>query len=256
MSDPALEIQQAFLEAQQILNDFLAEQGQLPFQDPALAENFLIGVDIIGTDGNDTLTGTEGMDTISGLAGDDLLFGRQLDDVLRGNLGNDTLRGGIGFDSLFGGQGNDWLYGGEGDDEVNGNLGDDNLFGGPGGDRFVLSNGIDRIEDFNAAEGDKVLVYDFGSFLDYGNLVKYNEVADGVAITRYEPAVDSEGRFIRDQDGSIVRGGVLGVTTIVGADIYVWDPNIERTLQDPRFDPSLQIFSIGVEVFDYGGGLL
>ncbi|MCP9799640.1 calcium-binding protein [Synechococcus sp. RedBA-s] len=252
MVDPALEV----LQAQQILNQFLAEQGQPAFVDPALSENFLVGQEITGTEGNDTLTGTEGMDTIRGLGGDDLLLGRQLDDVLRGNLGNDTLRGGGGFDSLSGGQGNDWLYGGEGDDFLNGNRGDDRLFGDIGADRFALSRGNDRIEDFNAAEGDKVLIFGFGSFLDYGNLIEYDEVADGVAITRYEPSIDSNGRFIRDIDGLIVQGDVLGVTTVVGADIYLWDPFIERTLQDPRFDPSLQIFSASADLASVGGGLL
>lgn len=252
MLDPALEV----LQAQQILNQFLAEQGQPAFVDPALSEIFLVGQEITGTEGNDILTGSEGMDTIPGLAGDDLLLGRQLDDVLRGNAGNDTLRGGAGFDSLYGGQGDDWLYGDNGDDFLNGNLGDDRLFGGLGGDRFALSRGNDRIEDFNAAEGDKVLIFGFGSFLDYVNLIEYEEVADGVAITRYEPSIDSNGRFIRNTDGLIERGDVLGVTTVVGADIYVWDPNIERTLQDPRFDPSLQIFSASADLSSYGGGLL
>jgi Ca2+-binding RTX toxin-like protein len=252
MLDPALE----FLQAQQILNQFLAEQGQPAFVDPALSENFLVGQEITGTEGNDTLTGTEGMDTILGLAGDDLLLGLQLDDVLRGNAGNDTLRGGAGFDSLSGGQGNDLLYGGQGDDFLNGNRGDDLLFGGLGGDRFALARGNDRIEDFNAAEGDKVLIFGFGSFLDYGNLIEYDEVADGVAITRYEPSTDSNGRFIRDTNGQIVRGEVLGVTTVVGADIYVWDPTIERTPLDPRFDPSLQIFTASADLSSYGGGLL
>lgn len=252
MLDPALEA----LRAQRILNMFLAEQGQPPFVDPALSASFLVGQEITGTEGNDTLTGTTGMDVIRGLGGDDLLLGCQLDDVLRGNLGNDTLRGGVGFDSLFGGQGNDWLYGGGGGDLLTGNRGDDRLYGGLGGDRFVLSPDNDRIEDFNASEGDKLLIYNFGNFLDYGNLIGYDEVADGVAITRYEPAVDGAGRFIRDQDGLIARGVVLGVTTIVGADIYVWDPTIARTPQDSRFDPTLQIFSVGAEVFTYGGGLV
>jgi hypothetical protein len=243
MLDPALEV----LQAQQILNQFLAELGQPAFVDPALSANFLVGQEVTGTDGNDTLTGTEGMDTIQGLAGDDLLLG---------DAGNDSLRGGAGFDFLSGGEGDDWLYGDEGDDLLNGNLGDDRLFGGLGGDRFALSRGNDRIEDFNAAEGDKVLIFGFGSFLDYGNLIEYDEVADGVAITRYEPSTDSNGRFIRDTDGLIERGDLLGVTTVVGADIYVWDPNIERTLQDPRFDPSLQIFSASADLSSYGGGLL
>ncbi|MDM7938133.1 MAG: calcium-binding protein [Cyanobium sp. CZS 48M] len=252
MVDPALE----FLQAQQTLNQFLLDQGQPAFVDPALGENFLLGQEITGTEANDTLSGTEGMDTIRGLGGDDLLLGRQLDDALRGNAGNDTLRGGAGFDSLSGGQGNDWLYGGEGDDSLNGNRGDDRLFGGLGADRFVLSRGNDRIEDFNAAQGDKVLIDNFGSFLDYANLIAYDEVADGVAISRYEPSTDSNGRFIRDSDGLIVRGEVIGVTTVVGADIYVWDPTIERTLQDPRFDPTLQIFSASADLTTIGRGLI
>jgi Ca2+-binding RTX toxin-like protein len=89
MLDPALEV----LQAQQILNQFLAELGQPAFVDPALSANFLVGQEVTGTDGNDTLTGTEGMDTIRGLAGDDLLLGLELDDLLLGDAGNDTLRG-------------------------------------------------------------------------------------------------------------------------------------------------------------------
>ncbi|CAK6699327.1 calcium-binding protein [Synechococcus sp. CBW1107] len=238
MVDPALEV----LQAQQILDQFLAEQGQPAFVDPALSENFLVGQEITGTEGNDTLSGTEGMDTIRGLAGDDLLLGRQLDDVLRGNLGNDTLRGGAGFDSLAGGQGNDWLYGGQGDDFLNGNLGDDHLFGGAGGDRFALSRGNDRIEDFNAAEGDKVLIYNVGP---YDNLITYTQVADGVEIRRFEVLTDSQGRPVVDGDGFRQFGPEIGVTTILGADVYVWDPNIDRDLGDPAFDPTLQILTVG-----------
>jgi hypothetical protein len=48
MLDPDLE----FLQAQQILNQFLAEQGQPAFVDPALSENFLVGQEITGTEGH------------------------------------------------------------------------------------------------------------------------------------------------------------------------------------------------------------
>ncbi len=238
MLDPALEV----LQAQQILNQFLAEQGQPAFVDPALSENVLVGQEITGTQGNDTLTGSEGMDTIRGLGGDDLLLGRQLDDVLRGNAGNDTLRGGAGFDSLSGGQGDDWLYGENGDDFLNGNLGDDRLFGGLGGDRFALSRGNDRIEDFNAAEGDKVLIFNVGP---YDNVITYTQISSGVELRRFEVLTDSEGRPLLDSEGFRQLGPEIGVTTIIGADVFVWDPNIERELGDPAFDPTLQILTVG-----------
>jgi len=66
--------------------------------------------------------------------------------------GKDTLLGGGGNDTLIGGYGNDRLVGGNGDDV---------LSGGTGGDRFVFSDprhGTDRILDFDAAEGDRILL--------------------------------------------------------------------------------------------------
>lgn len=238
MLDPALE----FLQALQSLNQFLLEQGQPAFVDPALGENFLVGQEITGTEGNDTLTGTEGMDTIRGLGGDDLLLGRQLDDVLLGKVGNDSLRGGRGFDSLFGGRGDDWLYGERDDDLLNGNLGDDRLFGGLGADRFAISRGNDRIEDFNAAEGDKVLIFNVGP---YDNVITYTQASIGVELRRFEILTDSEGRPLLDAKGFRQIGPEISQTTIVGTDVFVWDPTIEREPGDPAFDPTLQVLTVG-----------
>lgn len=48
--------------------------------------------DILGTDGDDSLTGTDGNDLIRGLSGND---------TIRGGLGNDTIDGGPGADTLI-----------------------------------------------------------------------------------------------------------------------------------------------------------
>ena len=59
------------------------------------------------------------------------------------------MRGGQGNDLLNGLAGNDWLSGDRGDDTISGNLGTDifHTFG---------DAGIDRVLDFNPAEGDRV----------------------------------------------------------------------------------------------------
>ena len=88
------------------------------------------------------------------------LYGDDGDDILNGNLGNDTCYGGAGNDTVRGGQGNDVLFGGDGDDYLSGDLGDDTMTGGPGADTFraFAGGGHDVITDFNAAEGDRIVL--------------------------------------------------------------------------------------------------
>ncbi|MEX0990711.1 MAG: choice-of-anchor Q domain-containing protein [Actinomycetota bacterium] len=74
-------------------------------------------VNVVGTDGGDTLTGDAGQESMLGLGGDD------------------TLRGAGGNDRLCGGNGKDDLLGGSGRDRLNGEAGDDDCNGGPGRDR-------------------------------------------------------------------------------------------------------------------------
>jgi serralysin len=86
-------------------------------------------------------------------AGADRVFGFMASDTIDGEAGNDTLDGGNAADVLSGG---------EGEDELIGDIGADVVSGGGGADRFLYSfllesrtsDGIDRITDFNAAEGD------------------------------------------------------------------------------------------------------
>jgi serralysin len=116
--------------------------------------------DINGNAGNDTEHGNAGDDWVVGGKDNDQLFGDAGDDIVWGNLGNDTLDGGDGNDQVRGGQGDDSLTGGAGDDFISGDRGNDTEAGGAGADIFHGSQdaGIDRVLDFHAAEGDRVML--------------------------------------------------------------------------------------------------
>ena len=66
-------------------------------------------------------------------------------------------------DVLVGSSGADIIDGGAGNDTIRGAAGTDYLTGGRGADTFIVGDhaGYDVITDFNAAEGDRVLL-DFG----------------------------------------------------------------------------------------------
>jgi len=133
--------------------------------------------DINGNAGNDTAHGNGGDDWVVGGKGDDLLFGDAGNDQVLGNLGNDTLDGGDGNDTVRGGQGDDVITGGAGDDWLSGDRGSDTLTGGAGADVFHSAQGagIDKVLDFNAAEGDRVL-------LDSGTPYTLNQVGPDTVI--------------------------------------------------------------------------
>jgi Ca2+-binding RTX toxin-like protein len=97
---------------------------------------------------------------VVGGKGDDVLYGDAGNDIVWGNLGNDTLDGGDGDDQVRGGQGDDSLSGGAGNDYISGDRGNDTESGGPGADLFHGSQdaGIDKVLDFNYAEGDRVML--------------------------------------------------------------------------------------------------
>jgi Ca2+-binding RTX toxin-like protein len=116
--------------------------------------------DINGNQGNDTIHGYAGDDWVVGGKGDDVLYGDAGNDIVWGNLGNDTLDGGDGDDVVRGGQGDDSLSGGAGNDFISGDRGNDTESGGPGADIFHSSQdaGIDKVLDFNYAEGDRVML--------------------------------------------------------------------------------------------------
>lgn len=116
--------------------------------------------DVHGNMGDDTVAGGRGGDWVVGGKDDDRLFGDDGDDIVYGNLGGDTCDGGAGADLVRGGQGNDSLSGGAGNDFLSGDLGDDTIAGGAGADIFNSFGeaGVDRVTDFNRAEGDRVRI--------------------------------------------------------------------------------------------------
>lgn len=131
-----------------------------------------------GDEGNDQIQGGDHFDDINGNMGDDLLYGhgggdwvvggKDNDtlsggaggDIVYGNLGSDICNGDEGADTIRGGQADDVLDGGAGDDWLSGDRGDDVIRGGGGADIFHSFGeaDIDTVLDFNAAEGDRVLL--------------------------------------------------------------------------------------------------
>ncbi|MFK4872905.1 S8 family serine peptidase [Novosphingobium sp. ZW T3_23] len=135
-----------------------AQHDSSPYGDAGKA----YAVTLNGTSGDDRLTGgaageriegLDGIDKLRGMAGDDGIHGGNGDDTLYGDDGNDYLYGDAGIDTVLGGTGNDWIFGGTGADR---------LYGEAGADTFVLDAadiaGMDTIYDFNASDGDKILI--------------------------------------------------------------------------------------------------
>ena len=122
-------------------------------------------LEIIGTEGDDTLYGTAGDDTIRGLGGNDFIrvfegrnfaYGDGGDDFLEGGGGLDALYGGAGDDQLSGGNGNDRLWGGTGDDMLDGGGMSDVMYGGWGHDTFIVDHYDDIVVETNDSDYDAV----------------------------------------------------------------------------------------------------
>lgn len=109
-------------------------------------------LNLMGTEGADTLSGEEGDDTLDGATGNDLLTGGAGNDVLFAGDGQDSLAGGAGNDSLFswnleeyddfmgsyGDAGPSNLSGEEGNDTLYGMVVGDSLYGGAGDDLLLI----------------------------------------------------------------------------------------------------------------------
>ena len=171
-----------------------------------------------GGAGNDNLRGDEGADVLDGGEGidraeywsakagvvADLNLGTATIINAAGNSEVDTL---ISIEQLYGSSLNDQLVGDDlsnalvgrdGDDVLLGGKGDDVLEGGNGADSFAFTfpdQGVDRINDFNSTEGDKIQISanGFGGNLIPGSL-------DAEQFVLGTASVDGDDRFIFNQD--------------------------------------------------------
>jgi Ca2+-binding RTX toxin-like protein len=183
--------------------------------------------------GDDLLVGGGGCDGLDGGVGADSLFGGAGDDSLDGGAGDDLIYDSAGLDTLLGGAGNDWLNAGEGDDRVEGGAGNDTLAGGArrdtlragaDADRFVFdvleagaavssAEAHDLIEDFNAAEGDR-LAFDTADGYLFG--------PDGPAPLLWRGTGGSLGATPRDAAAGVPLGLALPSAGIGAHHLQVW----------------------------------
>jgi Ca2+-binding RTX toxin-like protein len=156
-------------------------------------------------------TGNAAANTLSGSPGANRLLG--LD-------GGDTIYGGAGADTLEGGNGADLLSGQDGNDTLTGGAGNDTLRGGNGADRFRFvtpapGEGVDRIEDFSSAAGDKIAVVAANFGLVAGAAATL--VVNGAPTTGTETFVytSASGLLLFDADGN-GGGAAVSLATLVG----------------------------------------
>lgn len=103
----------------------------------------IVGEEVFGTAGNDTIFGGDRKQLIYGNDGDDTIFGGLGFDVIEGGNGNDLISGGTGEDYLWGDAGDDIIAGGSKDDFIRGGDGNDALIDGLGSDQVYGDNGDD-----------------------------------------------------------------------------------------------------------------
>lgn len=121
---------------------------------------------ITGGPGNDTLAGKNGADTINGGAGNDTITGDDNpnttiggDDTLNGGPGDDQIRADVGNDVMRGEGGNDLLNGLAGNDIAIGGPGDDEVIGGDGNDQSIADPGPDGADIFFGEAGTDTMSY-------------------------------------------------------------------------------------------------
>ena len=101
------------------------------------------------------------------------------------------------------------MQGGSGDDVIQGGVGDDMIQGGAGADQFIykavdMLRGSDQINDFNAAEGDSIVLSNSLLGLDEGTVLEFVSTSQ----IKDEGAVNVDQSMIVDTMGNILSLGV------------------------------------------------
>jgi len=167
------------------------------------ANGVLPTANLLGGDGNDTLSGGAGDDQIEGGPGDDSLFGKGGIDRLLGGAGNDFVSGGVGNDELFGGDDDDvldWLPG-EGSDLAEGGDGNDELL-------FVGANASEDVDI--SANGPRL------RFFRNPGLVTMD--CDGIEKVTFQAKGGADHIAVRDLTDTKVRNVALDILDTDGTD--------------------------------------
>ena len=187
--------------------------------------NNLLGNDLSGLAGNDSLEGLGANDTLRGGSGNDSLLGGTEDDSLLGGTQNDLLYGDAGNDILLGESGDDRLFGGSQNDVLQGGTGRDVLVGGSNADIFLFTSAAET-----AVGNRRDVINDFRSGLDtldlqamandqmYIKAVAFN--ADGMAKVRYDKVTglvsgDVDGNGTTDWQIALGAGTSLVATDLI-----------------------------------------
>jgi Ca2+-binding RTX toxin-like protein len=117
-----------------------------------------------------------------------------------GNNGNNVITGNSANNSLNGLEGNDNLNGDAGNDSLTGGLGADTLTGGTGSDKFIYSNfndsllaSVDRIRDFNPAQGDRIGLSTLPQFAYNAGTVTATSIRNAIATVFADANVTKAG---------------------------------------------------------------
>lgn len=226
-----------------LANLFTAYGGQdddnifAPLGDPASQQ-------MIGGQGNDTISATSGNDYIEGNQGFDILDAGAQNDLVWGGQDNDTIVGGAGLDTLYGnlggdvldgfagleaGVGADSMHGGQGNDIVAGNLlgavdaiagtADDTIIGGAG--RDTLTGGINNVGTVNVttnSQYDDLFRYQDGSGANVGinNIDVITDFQSAVLLAG-TPNLRPDKVSLAAGDGAVLAG--LNFTAGTGYDL-------------------------------------
>lgn len=156
---------------------------------------------LLGGEGDDTLTGSASADELDGGPGNDSLLGRDGVDRLTGGPDNDTLVGGRGDDPHFGGDGNDQFVWnpGDGSDLIEGEDGADTLL-------FIGSNGNEFVE--LSANGQRLRFF--------RNPANITMDCDGIELVDFRALGGTNQVTVGDLTGTQVTNVVLDLSSTLG----------------------------------------
>jgi serralysin len=129
---------------------------------PGTADLATLSIVVTASDGSETVSDTFVLD-VGGDSGS-ILLGSRNNDNLAGTADNEVIRGLAGRDKI---------YAGAGDDHIDGGKGRDALWGEDGADTFAFGgkNGMDDINDFSFADGDRIDLSGVKGITSYADLM-------------------------------------------------------------------------------------